>query len=322
MTAPAGDRLHTVDARLGMGLAQIGIPVHAGAVGDALTAVDRAWAMGIRTFDVAPFYAQGRSEVRAGLALARYPREEFTISTKVGRLPDGSFDFAADSIREQYARSLERLGMERVDCLYVHDPDAHFEWALDEAIPATLELRDAGAVAAVGVGMNQAPMLAEFVRRTGIDRVLVAGRYSLLDQSALCELLPLCHSHGRQVVVGGVFNSGVLADPRPTARYDYLPVPGPVLERVYRLRDVADDHGIPLAAAALQFPLGHGAVTQVLVGAADADEVAQDVRFFTTRIPDQFWQALRAAGLLAGDVPTPAGRPERMDSPIHNTYDK
>jgi D-threo-aldose 1-dehydrogenase len=300
-------------------------------VGDqaARAAVNAAWHAGIRSFDTAPHYGLGLSERRLGEALRCRPRAEYTVSTKVGRILDPvdapvgddlehgfavpathrrRWDFSADGVRRSLEASLERLGLDRVDFVYLHDPDDHAEQAFTEAYPALERLRAEGVVGAIGVGMNQAPMLARFVRDTDVDVVLLAGRYTLLDQSGLDELLPEALRQGTSVVVGGVFNSGLLADPRRDSTYDYGAVPGEVLDRAVRMEAVCAKHDVPLRAAALQFPFGHPAVAGVLIGPRSAAEVRDSVDLSAAVIPSGLWRELRDVGLLPDHVPVPAGR--------------
>jgi D-threo-aldose 1-dehydrogenase len=254
------------------------------------------------------------------------PRDGFVLSTKVGRLlrplgpgeavdpqgfadlPPGKrvWDLSRDGVRRSLEESLERLGLERVDVLYLHDPDEHEREAYEHALPALAELRAQGLVRAIGAGMNQAEMLTRFVRDLDLDVVLVAGRYSLLDQRAAAELLPACAERGVAVVVGGAFNSGLLADPRPGAAFDYAPAPPELLARARRLAELCARHGVPLRAAALAFPFGHPAVTCVLVGARSADEVRDALAMHATRVPGALWAELVAEGLLPAQLPTPA----------------
>jgi D-threo-aldose 1-dehydrogenase len=187
----------------------------------------------------------------------------------------------------------------------VHDPDNHEREAAEQALPALAELRDQGVVRAIGAGMNQAEMLTRFVRELDLDLVLMAGRYSLLDQGALAELLPACVQRGVAVVIGGVFNSGLLADPRPGATFDYAPAPPELVERAGRLQAVCTSHGVPLRAAALAFPFGHPAVASVLVGARTAAEVQDAVVMVGRPVPAELWAELVADGLLPGHVPVP-----------------
>ncbi|MCW8216420.1 aldo/keto reductase [Streptomyces griseolus] len=292
----------------------------------AAAAVDAAWDEGIRSFDTAPHYGLGLSERRLGEALRDRPRDAYTVSTKVGRLleplPPGTapahglsegfavahthrrrWDFSADGIRRSVEDSLGRLGLDRVDLVYLHDPDDHEEAAFREGYPALERLRAEGMVGAIGAGMNQTAMLTRFLRDTDVDAVLCAGRFTLLDRSALADLLPEAEARGRAVVVGGVFNSGLLADPRPGATYDYAPAPAHLLERALRIEEVTRRHGVPLRAAALRHPLGHPAVAGVLVGARSPEEVRDAAALLRTPVPDALWEELRSEGLSAA----PAG---------------
>lgn len=312
--------------RLSFGAAAIGNLFTPVGDDEAAEAVDAAWNAGIRYFDTAPHYGLGLSERRLGAALHGRPREEYVVSTKVGRLlvPDDAahgddmghgfavpathrrvWDFTADGVRRSVEASLERLGLDRIDLLYLHDPDDHVRQALEEAYPALERMRDEGTVRAIGIGMNQAAVPARFLRETDIDVVLLAGRYTLLDQGGLGELLPEAGRRGKSVVVGGVFNSGLLADPRPGATYDYAAAPGPLLQRTLRIRDIARRHGVPLRAAALRFPFGHPAVAAVLVGMRSAGEVHDAMSMLDRPVPPALWQDLRTAGLLPHDVPAP-----------------
>ncbi|MDQ1494757.1 MAG: D-threo-aldose 1-dehydrogenase, partial [Actinomycetota bacterium] len=215
------------------------------------------------------------------------------------------FDFSRDGIRRSLDASLARLGVDSVDIVYLHDPDDHWAQAVDEAWPALAELRDDGVIRSIGAGMNQSAMLARFVRETEMDVVLLAGRYTLLDQGALADLLPVCVERSTSVVIGGVFNSGILVNPNPDSMFDYRPVTSEVLERARRLAQVCERHGVPLAAAALQFPLAHPAVATVLVGARNAKEVEQNACLLALPIPRALWDELRGAGLLPENAPTP-----------------
>ena len=313
---------------LALGTAPLGNLFAPVAEEDAAATVGSALEAGLTYVDTAPHYGLGLAERRLGRLLAGVPRDRFVVSTKVGRLvrplapgetadPEGFadspparrvWDLSGDGVRRSLEESLERLGLDRVDILLLHDPDDHEREAYEQAFPALIELRDQGVVTAIGAGMNQAEMLTRFVRDRDIDVVLVAGRYSLLDQRALAELLPTCAARGTAVVVGGVFNSGLLADPRPGATFDYAPAPPELVDRAARLAEVCARHGTPLRAAALAFPFGHPAVTSVLVGARSAAEVQDAVACFEWPVPGELWAELVATGLLPTDVPTPAGR--------------
>ncbi|MEV6737163.1 aldo/keto reductase [Streptomyces sp. NPDC051104] len=295
----------------------------------AAAAVDAAWEAGIRSFDTAPHYGLGLSERRIGAALHGRPRSEYTVSTKVGRvlepvpvvtgddLANGFavpathrrvWDFSPDGVRRSLDDSLSRLGLDYVDIVYVHDPDDHEEQALREAYPALERLRGEGVVKAIGVGMNQAAVPARFVRETDIDVVLLAGCYTLLEPCGLDELLPLAAQRGVSVVAGGVFNSGLLARPRPGATYSYRPAPPQMLERALHLQQICEGYGVPLRAVAARFPLGHPSVAAVLIGLRSAREVDDAIEQYHRPIPDALWQDLRASGLVAADVPVPDGR--------------
>ena len=292
----------------------------------AYQAVNVAWQQGIRYFDTAPHYGIGLSERRLGAALRDRPRAEYTISTKVGRrlepvetvtgddLADGFavpatsrrvWDFTADGIRRTLDASLDRLGLDRVDIVYLHDPDDHAEQAFREGYPALEKLRAEGVVGAIGAGMNQAGMLTRFIQDTDVDVVLCAGRYTLLDQSALTELLPSAVARGKSVIIGGAFNSGLLADPKPDATYNYAQAPAELLDRALRMKEAAERHGTTLRAAALAFCAAHPAVASVLVGARSEAEVRDCAEQFAAKVPGAFWQELRDTGLLSADAPVP-----------------
>ncbi|MCQ4212102.1 aldo/keto reductase [Streptomyces longispororuber] len=310
---------------LGFGAAGIGNLFTPVRDDEAYAAVDAAWDAGMRYFDTAPHYGIGLSERRVGEYLRSRPSTSYTLSTKVGRLLEphdgkgedraGGFavpaayrrvwDFSAAGVRRSIEDSLGRLGLDRIDVVYLHDPDDHAEQAFGEAYPELERLRGEGLVSAIGAGMNQAGMLTRFVRDTDIDVVLCAGRYSLLDQGALTRLLPAAAERGVSVVIGGVFNSGLLADPKQGATFDYTLASHEVLTRALKLKALAERHGTTLRAAALAFPFGHAAVTSVLVGTRSAAEVADTVQQFETPVPAEFWQEARDLNLLAADVPTP-----------------
>jgi D-threo-aldose 1-dehydrogenase len=282
----------------------------------ATAIVDAAWAGGIRTFDTAPHYGLGLSERRLGAALRDRPRDSYVISTKVGRIlepianPNGidtegfvvpathrrQFDFTADGVRRSLESSLDRLGLDRIDIALIHDPDNFGEQALREAYPALAKLRAEGVLRAIGVGMNQAEMLTRFVTETDIDLILLAGRYTLLDQHAADSLLPAALDRGVGVIVGGVFNSGLLANPTAEARFDYKPAPSVLVERARRLERLCGEFGIPLRAAAARFPLAHPAVASVLIGARNPYEITEAIELRGLSIPAELWTAL--AGMV------------------------
>ncbi|GAA1263661.1 aldo/keto reductase [Saccharothrix xinjiangensis] len=296
-------------SRLGFGGGPIGNLFTEVSDEDAADALTAAWDAGIRYFDTAPHYGLGLSERRLGAFLRTRPRAEFAVSTKVGRVlepfdgggDDGAhsfavpathrrvWDFSADGVRRSLESSLDRLGLDRVDVVYVHDPDEHWEQAVSQAVPALVELRDQGVVGAIGVGMNQWEMPARFVRETDLDVVLLAGRYTLLDRSGL-ELLELCAERGVSAVAAGVFNSGLLAAPGANATYDYRDAPPDLVERARGMARACERHGVPLPLAALRFPLRHRAVESVLLGMRTAAEVRANTS--GAEVPEALWAEL------------------------------
>jgi D-threo-aldose 1-dehydrogenase len=289
----------------------------------ALAVIERSWEAGIRFYDTAPLYGHGLAETRVGKVLKQKPREEFTLASKVGRLlradappePGQSFrgtppvnpvfDFSYDGVMRSVEESLERLGLERIDILHIHDPDDHFREALDGAYKALDRLRADGVIGAVGAGMNQAEMLTRFAREASFDCFLLAGRYTLLDQVALKELLPVCLEKGVAIIAGGVYNSGILADPKPGAHYNYQAAEPALIERAQRIGAVCARHGVPIKAAAIQFPLGHPAVTCVVVGCRSVAQLDESIAMFEVEIPPAMWSDLKAEGLLPAEAPTP-----------------
>jgi len=295
---------------LGLGGAAIGGLYTPVAAETARATVARAYEKGIRYFDTAPHYGLGLSERHMGAALRG--RDGFTLSTKVGRVlrprrpgedpdPQGfagipdlvrEWDFSADGVRRSLEDSLERLGLDHVDTVYIHDPDDHEEEVYATAYPALAKLREEGTVRAIGAGMNQSAMLTRFVRRLDLDVVLCAGRYTLLEQPAAADLLPACLERGTSVVIGGVYNSGLLIDPEPGAPYDYAPAPETVLARAQALRATCAEYGVPLPAVALAYVRRHPAVTSVLVGCRTPGEVDQTLAYWDHPVPDALWEEL------------------------------
>ncbi|MGO9964670.1 MAG: aldo/keto reductase [Acidimicrobiales bacterium] len=278
--------------------------------------LEASWEEGVRAFDTAPQYGVGLSEERLGTFLADRPLGNAVVSTKVGHLlvdaddgAEGSHlfygvpsrrlvdDYTKDGVRRSMAASLERLGRDHVEVALIHDPDDYAELALSESYPALEELRDEGVVGAIGVAMNHAEVLTWLVERTELDCVLIAGCYSLLAVPAADRLFPACEKRGVSVLAAGVYRSGILADPRPGAHLDYVPAPGPVVEQVNRIRSICDRHGVPLAAAALQFVLAHPAVTAAVVGAASAQEAHENAAHFRFTVPEELFEELAEAGL-------------------------
>jgi D-threo-aldose 1-dehydrogenase len=323
MRVPLGRRGLQV-TRLGLGTAPIGGLYEAVSDEDAAATIDEAIDAGIRFFDTAPQYGHGLAEMRLGRALARLPRDEVVVETKVGRLlrhvpytesvrfyhgtPDVNpvFDFSPEGVFRSVAESLERMGLDRVDVLHIHDPDEHGDEALGSAFGALERLREEGAIRAIGAGMNQSAMLARFAREADFDCFLLAGRYTLLDHEGLAELLPLCLERGISIIAGGVYNSGLLADPRPGAPFDYTPVNEARLERALALQAVCMRHAVPLKAAATQFPLAHPAVSCVVTGARTRAEIAENIALLQVDIPADLWAELRSEGLVPDEAPTPS----------------
>ena len=291
----------------------------------AKATLERAWELGIRYFDTAPLYGHGLAEQRAGSMLRERSRDEYILSTKVGRLllpgepsPESQykgtpkvvpvFDFSYDAVMRSFEESLGRLGLDRVDILYIHDPDEHYEAALTGAYPALARLREEGVVHAIGAGMNQSEMLARFARETDMDCFLLAGRYTLLEQGALRTLLPLCEQRNIAIVVGGVFNSGLLANPAPGARFNYEPASTDLIDRANRIAQMCARWNVPIKAAALQFPMGHPSVASVLIGSRSREHLEENLRLFELEIPDGLWADLKSTGLLDEAAPIPGSR--------------
>ncbi len=320
-----GDRFVTVVrglrfSGLGFGAAVIGNLYRATSDEDARAAVDAAWAAGVRYFDTAPHYGLGLSESRLGAALADRPRDEYTRSTKVGRRlvranpprakDDGGFDvpgdktrvwdFSRDGVLRSIESSLDRLGVGRLDLVYVHDPDEHWREAIEGAVPALAELRDQGIIGGFGAGMNQSAMLTRFVLESDMDAVMVAGRLTLLEQSALADLLPAARERGTAVVAAGVFNSGLLSRPRPAddARFDYLPVPPEMLARAHAIADVCERHGSTLPAVAMAYPMQFPEVVSVVLGMRTRDQVEQNAALLAAGVPEQLWEELAELDLV------------------------
>jgi D-threo-aldose 1-dehydrogenase len=290
----------------------------------AAAALAAAWDGGIRYFDTSPHYGIGHSERRTGDLLRGKPRAEYTLSTKVGRLlvpqdPAGRtdegfevpathrrvWDFSRNGVMRSVSDSLARLGTGRIDVLFLHDAEDHFEAALRDGYPALAELRARGVVGAIGAGMYDTAKLTRLVRETDIDVVMLAGRYTLLDHSALDDLLPACGGRGVSVLAVSVFNSGLLATPRPAAgaHFDYAPAAPELLRRAHRIADVCEAHGVTLPQAAMAFPLLHPVVAGIVVGMRSAAEARRNVELFGTAVPAQLWADLRGEGLLDERAP-------------------
>lgn len=316
-------------SQLGFGAAQLGNLYQQTTDAQSHAAVEAAWDGGIRYFDTAPHYGLGLSERRLGTVLAGKPRDEFVLSTKAGRLlvpnPGGAghtdsefevpatlrrkWEFSAAGVRRSLEESLERLGLDRVDIVYLHDPDEHGDEAVSEAFPELVRLREAGVIRAIGAGMNQAPMLTRFIREVDVDVVMVAGRFSLLDPEALRELLPAAAEKGVDVVVAGVYNSGLLsAETVPEdAKFDYQQAPEELIARARAIAVVCERHGVTLPEAAIAYPLLHPAVASVAIGMRTVAHVASSLERFGASVPDALWSDLQAQGLIDEDFPSPTG---------------
>lgn len=298
--------------------------------------VQHAWDAGVRFYDTAPMYGHGLSELRTGHSLRWKRRDDFVLASKVGRVlkparrdtidfapwVDGApftmqFDYSYDGTMRSFEDSLQRLGLERMDVCFIHDIDvfsrgaeqpAVFEQAMDGCWRALERLRSEGLVKAIGVGVNEWQVCHEALKRRDFDCFLLAGRYTLLEQDALDEFLPLCEKRGAAVVVGGGFNSGILATgARPGAKYNYAPAPQPILDKVARIEAVCTAHGVPLPAAALQFVVAHPAIPSFIAGTRTVEQLRQNLAWFSHPIPADFWADLKRQGLLREDAPVPAG---------------
>lgn len=317
------DRL-TVPA-LGYGAANVGNLFRELSDDEALAVLNAAWDSGIRYFDTAPHYGLGLSERRLGAFLQTKPRDEYVLSTKVGRLlrpnPDHDggldtandfhvpddlqrvWDFSADGIRASLDESRDRLGIERIDLVYLHDPERHdLDLAVAEALPALEQLRTDGEVTAIGIGSMVSDALATAVRAADLDLVMVAGRYTLLEQPAAAEVLPACRERGTGIVAASVFNSGLLAssEPRRDGRYEYGQLPEELWDRVVRIADICTNHDVPLPAAAVQFPLRSDVVRSVVVGGSRPEQLRQNAQFAAVDIPEALWEELAGEGLIPG----------------------
>ena len=289
-----------------------------------------ALAQGVRYLDTAPWYGFGQSEMYLGAALASHPRGAFTLSTKVGRLlradapvhpsqigGDGQkvfctssplnvvYDYSYDGVTRSVAESLDRLGLDRLDIAFIHDPDVTGVGTQDllrGAVRALDDLRSQGVIGAYGAGMNQTGQLLELVHESDCDLVLLAGRYTLIEQGALDDLLPACLERQVSVVIGGVYNSGLLADPEG-GHYNYAPAPDALRQRVRQMQAICAHHGVPLKAAALQFPSFHPAVVSTLLGVANATQLRENLAVWKTTIPAACWAELVDAELVRADAP-------------------
>lgn len=295
----------------------------------AMETLQAAWDSGIRYFDVAPWYGLGLAERRVGDFLRDQPDGSYVLSTKVGRLlrpvptgtvPDYSYvdplsfdadyDYSYDGIMRSVEFSYARLGLNRIDILYVHDLGGYTHGAaknavhqkqfLDSGVKALEELKSSGAISAFGLGVNEVPVCLDVMRHADLDCILMAGRYTLLDRSAVAELLPLCRQKGTSLVVGGVFNSGILATgPVPGSHFDYMPADDEVLAKVGAMEAIAKSHGVPLAAPALQFPLRDPIVASVLIGTAKPSSLIRNMEIVEPRLADEIYAEFEPYTLVA-----------------------
>jgi D-threo-aldose 1-dehydrogenase len=274
-------------------------------------------------FDTAPLYGSGVSETRLGQVLSRRDRNSFVLASKVGRLlvPDPDrpqdvwsedlppikavFDYTYDGTMRSIEESLERLKLDRVDILHIHDPDNHYDEAMNGSYKALDKLRSEGVIKAIGAGMNQAEMLARFAREGDFDCFLLAGRYTLIDHTGLKELLPICTEKHISIIVGGPYNSGILAmGAVEGATFNYSPAPPDIMDKVQRIETICARHQVPLKAAALQFPLAHPAVAAIIPGGRNPAEVDENAALVQYDIPNDFWADLRTDGLIPDAAPT------------------
>ncbi|MCA0433878.1 MAG: aldo/keto reductase [Proteobacteria bacterium] len=334
--APSGAAISFTE--LGFGAAPIANLYRPVSDKDADATLDAAWKAGLRYYDTAPFYGLGLSETRLNRFLRGKKRSDYVISTKVGRLISvckpaeragigkffdtptrkEQFDYTHDGIMRSLEFSLERLGLDAIDVLLVHDidvfthgseavRDAHVKTLLASGYKALLKLREQGVIKAFGAGLNEWQVAETLARAGDFDVFLLAGRYTLLEHEApLNSFLPLCEERGIGIILGGPYNSGILASgARPGATYNYEPAPKPILERVKKIEAVCKAHKVKLAEAALRFPLGHPAVISVIPGAVGAQQVALNVKTMGAKLPKAFWKDLKAAGLIDERAPVP-----------------
>lgn len=285
---------------------------------DASATYRAAWACDVRYFDTAPMYGDGLGERRLGQLLQGQPRDSFVLSTKVGKYgwPEERFNYRFDATLESIDKSLARLGTSRLDIVFIHDIDPHthgrddwklrFGEAMTGAYAALCKLKSEGIVTAVGIGVSSCEVCIECMRAGDFDAFMLAGKYTLLNQSALQELLPLCEQNGVSIFAAAPFNSGILASGgHPEARYEEAPATADVLRRVRQIEAICDEFGVSLGAAALQLPIGHPSVTAVVPGPRSAEQIRCVCRWFEEPIPAEFWMAMKQEQLLAENIPTP-----------------
>ncbi len=322
--------------QMGFGAAPLGNLYEAFSDDEAHATVAAAHDAGVRLFDTAPFYGYGLSEHRLGEALRWRPRDGYVLSTKVGRLLkpqdpasiDGGlfkrtlpfepvYDYSYDGVMRSFEDSLQRLALQRIDVLLIHDVDLwthgsreavdqRFQEVMEGGYRALVKLRDEGQVTAIGAGVNEWQACQRLAEAGDFDCFLLAGRYTLLEQESLETFLPLCERRGIGIIIGGPLNTGILATGAVEgAYYNYAPPPPEIVKRVRRIEAVCRRHGVPLPSAALRFPLAHPAVAAIIPGARSPDEIARNVETFAVEVPADLWAELKAEGLLREDAPTP-----------------
>jgi len=315
-------RTDVMITRLGLGTAALPGLYDVVEKNDALGAIRRTLASGLNFIDTAPMYGHGMSEELLGEALQGIPRDSYVLSTKVGRLltPEDpskmadsqwknissyrwDFDFSYDAVMRSFEESLKRMKIDRIDVLLIHDPDDHWETAIRGAYPAVRKLREQGVVKAIGAGMNQWEMLKRFAEEGDFDCFLLAGRYTLIDHTSLAEFIPLCERKQISIIIGGPYNSGILAG---GTTFNYAPASAELLERVQKIRAICDRYGVDIKAAALQFPLAHSVVAATIPGARNSSELDENLKLITSVIPHALWQELRNQGFLPTAAPIPA----------------
>ena len=299
--------------RLGLGCSGL---ARSQTVEQAVETFQPAMSQGVNYIDTAPLYGRGKNEFRLGKALHSFDRGKLVISTKVGRPLRTTndyemtfeyspvYDYSHRAVLDSWESSLERLRVDSVDILFIHGPDNYYQPAIDEAYPALLELRDDGVVKAIGAGMNQWEMELRFAQEGEFDCFLLAGRYTLLEQGAVTEFLPYCEENNISVIIGGPYNSGILADPKG-GRYEYKDAPARIVDRTFRLKGVCDKYSVPLKAVALQFVLAHPAVVSVIPGTKSPEHQKDNFHMMSYPIPKCLWEELRDEGLIHPESPVP-----------------
>lgn len=328
-------RTGLVVSDMGFGAAPIGNFLRPITEAESDAMVQRAWNAGMRYFDTAPYYGHGLSEARLGHSLRWKPRDAFLLSSKVGRVlrparrEDVDFkpwvnglpftchyDYSYDGAMRSVEDSLQRLGLGHIDLLFIHDADVfthgpelqkvYFKQAMNGCYHALVRLREEGVVKAIGAGVNDLEVMLEFMQQGDFDALLVAGRYTLLEQDALDELLPLCERRNTAIVIGGGFNGGILATGAvPGAKWNYAPAPAHIMDKVKQIEIVCAQHSVSLPAAALQFLLAHPAVASHVPGTRNVAQMDQNIALVNEAIPPEFWKELKYKSLLRQDAPTP-----------------